>query len=119
MHSVFGSPSDNQELFAAGARAMAAAWLTPLPSVLLQNGAPKEILEAVMTSLWKEFAQPCLEGSASPEGKLFWKSLDKINDSLCSEASEILSNNLKCKLNYDRTKTETLQASRCFLFEQS
>ena len=72
MHSVFGLPTDNQELFAAGARDMAAEWLSPLPSVLLQNGAPKEILGAVMTSLWQEFAQPCLEGSASQEGELFW-----------------------------------------------
>ena len=91
---------------------MAAAWLTPLPSVLLQNGAPKEILEAVMTSLWQEFALPCFEGSASQEGELFWKSLDKINDSLCFEALEIFSNNLTCKLNYDRNKSEMLQASR-------
>ena len=67
-----------------------------------------------MTSLWQEFALPCLEGSASQEGELFWKSLDKINDSMCSEASKILSNNLTCKINYDRTKTETLQASRWF-----
>ena len=70
-----------------------------------------------MTSLWKEFAQPCLEGSASQEGELFWKSLDKINDSLCFEALAIFSNNLMCKLNYDRNKTETLQASRWF-FDQ-
>ena len=68
MNSVFGSPSYDRKLFIAGARAMAAAWLSPSPSVLLQNGAPNEILEAIMTSLWKEFAQPCLEGSASPEG---------------------------------------------------
>ena len=73
---------------------MAAAWLSPLPSVLLQNGAPKEILEAVMTSLWQEFALPYMQGSASQEGEFFWESLEEINDSLCLEVFEIFSNSL-------------------------
>ena len=49
---------------------MAAEWLTPLPSMLIQNGAPVESLHAVMTSLWQEFARPKLQKSPSPEGIL-------------------------------------------------
>ena len=114
MHSVFGLPSDNHELFASGARAMAAEWLTPLPSVLIHNGAPVESLQAVMTSLWQEFALPKLQNSPSPEGFFCWDSLKTINDSLRIEVDETFSYNMTCKLNYDRDKTEMLQASRLF-----
>ena len=96
---------------------MAAELLTPLPSVLIQNGAPVESVQAVMTSLWQEFALPCLQGSGSPEGIAFWEALETTNDSLCLEAMEIFSNNVTCKSSLNTNITEVLQASRGFFYQ--
>ena len=80
IHSVFGRPGANRELFASRARILAAFLLGDSLERLWEDGAAQQHVAEIEASLWYEFALPYLRGSPSSEGQcfgVFWSESDQ------------------------------------------
>ena len=86
LHAVFGQPNVAQEMFARGARDIAAYYLSALPEAAYQSEEVFLLYDIIQASLWSEFARPHLTNSGTLEAKLFWTILKKKEPALAAEA---------------------------------
>ena len=114
IHSVFGRPGPNKELFASGARDLAVHFLRMLPEAAVNNEAAAQALISIHTSFWNEFAQPLLRNEASDEGRLFWKALLLTSPGLAAEARQCAQISMDSNRIANNAKQEALSAARRF-----
>ena len=86
IHSVFGRPNTNKELFLQESRTIASHYLTVLADNVDLDPDAQTAVSAIEASLWNEFVVPFLEKRPSIESDLFWESLERVCPDLAVEA---------------------------------
>ena len=114
VHSIFGHPNANRELYLPDARAFAARLLGDSWERLVQDGASLEHVQAIRASLWYEFALPHLRGTPSTEGTCFWNALQRQSPMLAEEATSAYRSHRDALPALEATRVATLAASRSF-----
>ena len=114
IHSVWGRPSPDRQLFALGARDLAGHYLDMLPQAAVSDEAAASALVRIHTSLWSDFAQPFLTNQASIEGRLFWEALESLLPELAAEARRHVQVASLLESQAGHAKMEALCAARGF-----